>query len=128
MTSICHFNVGGHKYQVARSLLEQHPNTMLARISSEQWQKDPEAEIFIDRDGDRFRYCLDYLRDGFVALPITVPKKALLQDLAYYGVEVICEDSIDDGPVQGIYCGRAIKTSNEIVADMELNSDCLSAA
>eukprot|EP00957_Ditylum_brightwellii_P042874 3245381-Ditylum_brightwellii.AAC.1 len=91
MASICRFNVGGRKYEVSKSLLEQHPNTMLARISSEQWQKDPEAEIFIDQDGDRFRYCLDYLRFGSVVLPVTVAKKAVLQDLAYYGVEDVDE-------------------------------------
>eukprot|EP00957_Ditylum_brightwellii_P183242 13957917-Ditylum_brightwellii.AAC.1 len=81
MADHCHFDVGGHKYKVSRSLIQQHPNTMLARISSEQWQKDPKAEILMDRNGDRFQYCLDYLRDGAVALPATVPKKALIQDL-----------------------------------------------
>eukprot|EP00957_Ditylum_brightwellii_P033909 2569519-Ditylum_brightwellii.AAC.1 len=91
MTDICRFNVGGHKYQVSRSLLNQHPNTMPARISSEQWQTDPDAEIFIDRSGDRFQYCLDYLRDDFVSIPVTVPKKGLLQDLVYYGVEGVDE-------------------------------------
>jgi len=79
---------------VSRSLLKQHPNTMLARISSKQWQEDPESEIFIDRNGDRFQYCLDYLRDGSVVLPVTVPKKAVLQDLAYYSIEDVDESSI----------------------------------
>eukprot|EP00957_Ditylum_brightwellii_P056037 4246789-Ditylum_brightwellii.AAC.1 len=55
------FNVGGQTYEVPISLLEQHPNTMLARISLDQWQNDPKAEIFIDQDGDSFQYCLDYL-------------------------------------------------------------------
>jgi hypothetical protein len=30
------FNVGGHRYQVARTLLEQHPDTMLARSASQE--------------------------------------------------------------------------------------------
>mmetsp|Transcript_37935 Transcript_37935/g.57745 ORF Transcript_37935/g.57745 Transcript_37935/m.57745 type:complete len:200 (+) Transcript_37935:604-1203(+) len=128
MTDICRFNVGGHKYQVSRYLLKQHPNTMLARISSEQWQKDPKAEIFVDRNGDRFQYCLDYLRDGFVSIPVTVPKKALLQDFAYYGVEGVDEASIDDGPVERLYWGRAIKKSTEMLAQMERERECLEVA
>eukprot|EP00957_Ditylum_brightwellii_P209293 15361122-Ditylum_brightwellii.AAC.1 len=96
MTDICCFNVGGHKYDASRSLLKQHPNTMLARISLEQWQKDPKAEKFIDQYGDRFQYCLDYLRFGLVSLPATVAKKGVLQDPAYYGVDDVDEGSIDD--------------------------------
>eukprot|EP00957_Ditylum_brightwellii_P117405 8954625-Ditylum_brightwellii.AAC.1 len=131
-TNICRFNIGGHKYDVSKSLLEQHPNTMLARISSEQWQKDPEAEIFIDRDGDRFRYCLDYLRDGSVVLPATVSKKALLQDLVYYGVEDVDEGNIDDGLERGLRCAtymlKAAKESNSIIAAMRKENKCLEAA
>eukprot|EP00957_Ditylum_brightwellii_P084013 6386462-Ditylum_brightwellii.AAC.1 len=94
MTDICCFNIGGHKYQVSRSLLKQHPNTMLARISSEVWQKDPEAEIFVDQNGDQ-------------------------------GVD---EGSIDDGPVERLYWGRAITKSNKILAKMEMERECLEVA
>ena len=40
--------------------------------------------IFIDRDGDNFRYVLAYMRDHRVTLPMTVPVANLLADLAYY--------------------------------------------
>jgi hypothetical protein len=124
------FNVGGKTYEVAQSLLEQHPDTMLARIASNTWRpggdddnndvdtnlemqkgkkrkvdngsneseekKNDEAadgksqDFFIERDGERFRYCLDYMRDGgTVNLPPTIPKDALLQDLTYYGFQDI---------------------------------------
>jgi len=33
-----HFNVGGNIYKVSRSLLEQHPDTMLARLASDTWR------------------------------------------------------------------------------------------
>jgi len=102
------FNIGGTIYEVSRSLLEQHPETMLARMASETWfprghncgdskhadeEDDPKKNndaLFIERDGERFRYCLDYMRDGgFVVLPPTIPRDALLHDLSYYGFQEI---------------------------------------
>lgn len=81
------FNVGGMRYDVAHSLLDAHPESMLARIASEEWEQDEQSEIFIERDGARFKYCLDVLRDGKVSLPPTVSKSAILEDLIYYGVD-----------------------------------------
>jgi len=81
------FNIGGTRYEVARSLLEGHPDTMVARMASEDWQQNAEAEIFIERDGTRFKYFLDYLRDGKVSLPLSVSKAAMLEDMKYYGVD-----------------------------------------
>jgi hypothetical protein len=81
------FDVGGKIYKVSRSLLQAHPDTMLARIASETWQSDSSQTIFIERDNERFRYCLDYLRDGSVDLPMTVSKEALLKDFEYFGIE-----------------------------------------
>ena len=79
------FYVGGSKYQVSRSLLSKHPVTMLARSTSNQWQKDPESQIFIDHDGERFRYCLDWTicHDGQVRLPSMISKKVVIDDLRY---------------------------------------------
>ena len=88
MTKVVKFNVGGTRYEVARSLLESYPETMLARMASEDWHDDSKGdEIFIERDGERFKYCLDFLRDGKVLLPITTRKEALLEDLQYYNIE-----------------------------------------
>ena len=36
-TSTVSFNVGGRIYEVSRSLLEQYPDTMLARMASDMW-------------------------------------------------------------------------------------------
>ena len=84
------FNVGGTHYEVSRSLISQFPDTMLARLSSETWRRQSnhgeEKPLFIERNGERFQYCLDYMRDGGVVdLPATVSKAALLRDLEYYG-------------------------------------------
>lgn len=142
------FDVGGTLYRVSRSLLEQHPDTMLARIASETWSSDETGDdydsnhdgnhndindemtkkinhsdtssagetkknddinidihadgskngssndhdtiLFIKRNGERFQYCLDYMRDGEnVVIPHTISKAALLQDLTYYGFQDI---------------------------------------
>jgi len=99
------FNVGGTVYEVSRSLLEQFPDTMLSRMVSETWldcsqggdndDQKKESPIFVDRDGDRFRYVLDYMRDGQkVTLPVTVPKQGFLKDLEYYGFENMNADTI----------------------------------
>ena len=92
------FNVGGSKYKVSRSLIEQYPDTMLARLVSDTWRSngyDSEAEIFIDRDGYRFRFVLDYMRDHRIHLPLTASKTAVYQDLKYYGFDNIPPNAID---------------------------------
>lgn len=80
------FNVGGRIFQVRRSLLEGFPNTVLARSVSKEWHEGGEP-IFIDRDADRFRYCLDFMRDGQVQLMHPESPEALLKELEYYGFE-----------------------------------------
>ena len=84
-----HFNVGGTPYQVSRSLLEQHADTMLARMASETWQGEdpPEEAMFVERDGGRFGYVLDFMRDGQVSLPAKgkITEESLLKELTYFG-------------------------------------------
>ena len=72
------------RYDVARDLLASHPNCLLTRMASEPWEhradridtdawgrvlsaEADEEGIFIERDGGRFRYVLDYLREGRVS-------------------------------------------------------------
>uniref|UniRef100_A0A7S1FYD7 Potassium channel tetramerisation-type BTB domain-containing protein n=1 Tax=Corethron hystrix TaxID=216773 RepID=A0A7S1FYD7_9STRA len=88
MTETVLFDVGGKKYKTARSLLNDHPETMLARMASQEWNPDAGKKLFIERDGERFRYVLDYLRDGKAILPIDVSKEALLIDMEFYGINV----------------------------------------
>ncbi|CAJ1962113.1 unnamed protein product [Cylindrotheca closterium] len=89
------FDVGGRLYEVSKSLLEQFPSTILA----EKVQKGSSSSIpiFIDRDPDRFAFCLDYMRDiGVVHLPENVPKPAILKDLQFLGFADIDGTKIDD--------------------------------
>lgn len=92
---IVKFNVGGTKYEVSRSLLDRYKDCMLATICSESWSKTnqdastEDNEIFIDRNGERFQYVLDYMRDGRVELPRSVSKSLFQADLDYYGLGFI---------------------------------------
>lgn len=89
------FNVGGKIYEVSRATLDKFPDTMLARMASKTWQENQKAVMFIERDSERFRYCLDYMRDGKVHLSPAVSKEALLADLEYFGFQDIKESDID---------------------------------
>jgi len=84
------FNVGGRNFETSRSVIDQHQDTMLARLVSDTWQENAAGSsstpIFIDRNGDIFAYVLDYLRYGSISLPITIEKEMFLRDLDYYGI------------------------------------------
>jgi hypothetical protein len=95
---IVKFNVGGVRYEVSMSLLDAYPKTMLATSASKQWHENPDGEIFIERDGKRFRLVLDYMRDGRVHLPIRASRDALLLDLEYYGFEDVSTADILGNP------------------------------
>jgi hypothetical protein len=94
-------DVSGTVYKVPKTLLEAHRNTMLARLVSERWRKDnennEEEAIFINRNGDRFQYILDYMRDEEVHLPINVSKDAIVKDLDYFGFEDVNMNKIHGG-------------------------------
>lgn len=53
-------NVGGTRYEAPWTLISSSPK--LSTLEYERWVEDPEAEIFVDCNGTRFEYCLDYLR------------------------------------------------------------------
>ena len=95
MTKLVCLNIGGKQFKVSCSLFDMHPNSLLAQSASEQWLSDPDEEIFLDQDGYRFRFVLDYLQnDGHIILPTTVPKPLFLADLAFYGIANVDESKI----------------------------------
>ena len=109
--NIVHLNVGGTKYQVSKGLMEQYPTTMLARMVSETWMTNPQQEIFIDRDGETFRYVLNYMRNLKVNLPNsqTLSSEALMEELKYFGFENIPEGAIRFGCSPNEAMGRVVK-------------------
>ena len=90
-------NVGGTKYEVSDTLLDGFPESMLRKITSDTWnQKSNDddgddgnntKEIFIERNGGRFQYVLDFMRDGTVTLPPSIPRQQLIKDMEYYGID-----------------------------------------
>lgn len=61
--------------------------TMLAKLVSAKWKsKKSEAAIFIDRDGERFKYILDFYRDGEILVPKTVALEVIKNDAMYFGL------------------------------------------
>lgn len=51
--------------------------------------------MFIERDRERFRHCLDCMRDGNVHLLPVVSKEALFSDLEYFAFEDVNESDVD---------------------------------
>ena len=89
------FNVGGTKYEISQSLLDRYPSCVLNQICSKTWvQADAETatvkgaaeEIFIDRNGERFQYILDYMRDSRVELPLSIPRSQFVTDMEFFGL------------------------------------------
>jgi len=124
------FNVGGCVYEITRDILMKEPDTMLARSASKVWQNDPNKEIFLNGDRERFRYVLDYLRNGEVDLPLTIPKPALLKDLDYYGFQNIDESRLKPygcGPDIGAIIRQAEKNLDERLDGIDTEIESLKA-
>ena len=112
-------------YRVSRSTLEKYPHTMLARmVDPDVWQQQQQEQpntntncFFLDRNGERFQYVLDYMRDRKVFLPVTVNKRAFLSDLEYFGFCSETEedhDSIVQGNLKEVFnTVRAVESNNE---------------
>ena len=84
---IVRLDVGGTRYKVSRDTLMRCEGSMLANLVSGKWKEgNGEGEIFIDRDGGRFKYILDYLRSDRVYLPDLSDRSALQDEFDYFGI------------------------------------------
>lgn len=90
MTAFCSFNVGGTLYDVAKTTILKFEDTMLAKLVSDKWNKGNEV-IFIDRDGERFKYILDWYRNGKIIVPRWL-LETVRSDVEYFGLP---EDAIE---------------------------------
>lgn len=86
------FNVGGKMFEVNRSLLLKFDDNMMLRAAAEI-SDNPSEPVFIDRDGERFAYILDYMRDGKVSLPFSISRGSFLSDLMFYGIKNVTTGS-----------------------------------
>ncbi|KAL3781473.1 hypothetical protein HJC23_009142 [Cyclotella cryptica] len=119
-TAKVNLNVGGKKFEVSRSLINQYSDSMIGKLVSDTWScKTDRAEaIFIDRDGDLFGYVLNYMRYGSIELPVNLPKTMFQRELDFYGLP----------STYGIKQKSSIETMRELqhcVENAELHHDML---
>jgi hypothetical protein len=92
-------NVGGVPFKTSRSVLTKVDDSMLGRMFGRcdaMLQLDPDdGSIFIDRDGERFRLILDFLRDldgaqtqKSIGELSEAAQEAMVKELDYFGLEV----------------------------------------
>ena len=75
MADICevvNLNIGGVVHTTSLATIQKFPDSMIGRMFSGKFNipVDRNGYIFIDRDGDLFRYILNYMRCGQLNLPL----------------------------------------------------------
>jgi hypothetical protein len=83
------FNVGGRLFEVSLSTLDRYPRSLLSQLVREQWPRGARgnAAVYLDRDGERFRYILDLMRDQKVKLPCTESREMFIREVKHLGLE-----------------------------------------
>jgi hypothetical protein len=80
-------NVGGTLYSTSRATLLRY-DSMLARMFSgrHEVKRRADGRVFIDRDGERFRHILNYLRDGDLDVELLdeATRKGLKREAAFF--------------------------------------------
>jgi hypothetical protein len=69
-------NVGGTRFETSRQTLTKDGHSMLAKMFAEDASLSPaistkDGEYFIDRNPERFKVILDYLRDGELSVDLS---------------------------------------------------------
>ncbi|KAG7298807.1 hypothetical protein JYU34_017242 [Plutella xylostella] len=85
---VIELNVGGVHYAASRATLLRDPECLVARaLADSNHPRDTRGRVFFDRDGVLFRYILDYLRDGGLALPECFREhKRLAREAHHFGL------------------------------------------
>ena len=82
------FIVGGRSFEVERSLLDQHPNSLLDHEQAAIDKDDPEKGIIFDRDPVYFEHVLRYMSEGSkMELQKSVCKSTLREELEFYHID-----------------------------------------
>eukprot|EP00992_Anisonema_acinus_P005983 TRINITY_DN19595_c0_g1_i1.p1 TRINITY_DN19595_c0_g1~~TRINITY_DN19595_c0_g1_i1.p1 ORF type:complete len:177 (-),score=55.03 TRINITY_DN19595_c0_g1_i1:152-631(-) len=83
---IVELNVGGVAYTTTKATLCSRDG-LLSSIMSGDAREYRDREIFIDRNGQLFRYVLDFLRDGELCLPFGFTEHdQLRRELRHFGL------------------------------------------
>ncbi|XP_042190366.1 BTB/POZ domain-containing protein KCTD21-like [Callorhinchus milii] len=74
-------NVGGRLYSTSLTTLTRYPESMLGSMFSGAMptSSDSQGNYFIDRDGEMFRYILNFLRNSHLDLPVDFQELDLLK-------------------------------------------------
>lgn len=93
--SIVTLNVGGTKYTTSLRTLVNHPDSMLGRMFSADSlpsNTDEKGRIFIDANGEMFKYILDFLRRNELLLPDDFKQFDLLfAEARYFQIKPLIE-------------------------------------
>merc|ERR1719495_922853 len=102
---IVDLNVGGILYTTTIDTLTKDPDSMLFKMFSSDLRsliKDKKGRIFLDRDGQLFRYILDFLRNGKLNLPVNFQETAGLKAEAhFFNLENLLVQLSELDPYQG---------------------------
>jgi len=88
-------NVGGKIYKTTLDTLKKDPDSMLCAMFSGRFElkvDEDDGAYFIDRDGELFRYILNYLRNGELLCPDDKTiQKELLKEALFYQIQGIID-------------------------------------
>eukprot|EP01117_Protostelium_nocturnum_P017608 TRINITY_DN7198_c0_g1_i1.p1 TRINITY_DN7198_c0_g1~~TRINITY_DN7198_c0_g1_i1.p1 ORF type:complete len:191 (+),score=45.46 TRINITY_DN7198_c0_g1_i1:497-1069(+) len=106
-SGIVDLNVGGSFYTTSISTLACDKDSMLASMFGGNFdvQKRHDGRVFIDRDGEVFKFILQYLRDGELDVDYLdeLTKRRLLKEASYYcisGIETLLKASLEYTPLK----------------------------
>ncbi|KAJ8040594.1 BTB/POZ domain-containing protein KCTD21 [Holothuria leucospilota] len=89
-------NVGGNKYTISTRSLFEYKDSKLYKLCLDKTHrhgKDHEGNVFINRDGELFKYVLRYMQQGQLVLPKGfTDADALAVEADYYGVKKLTEE------------------------------------
>ena len=93
---IVKLNVGGRIYSTSRSILTRYPDSMLGAMFGGNLplenNTDSDGNYFIDRDGELFRYILNFLRVSKLILPNSFQDtEAFQMEVDFYQIQPLIQ-------------------------------------
>lgn len=86
--TVIRLNVGGHQYTTALSTLTGTDGMLATMFNGSFSSTKVDGAYFIDRDGQLFRYVLEFLRNQTVQLPESVPVlRQIQQEAEFFALE-----------------------------------------
>ncbi|KAK4524606.1 hypothetical protein GAYE_SCF04G2507 [Galdieria yellowstonensis] len=93
-SAVVKLNVGGKYFETTVDTLTKYSDSMLFAWFSGKYavQTDENGYVFLDRDGDRFRHILNYLRCGTVHIGEDIHLLGeILEEAEYFGLENLAQ-------------------------------------